>query len=716
MNENTNLIDEHNENLTPVKTLSPFKRMVLSIGTLPSAFYDTMTYYEALVWLYKYLNDTVIPTINNNGEAVEELQEAFITLETFISEYFDNLDVQQEINNKLDAMAEDGSLTTLIKAYVDPIYEAYEQEIDGKVDDIEDAVDAQNVEIYNFKNTINGEINEINTKVNNATSGSPLAASSTAGMTDTSRIYVNTTDGKWYYYDGDSWEIGGTYESTSDSSRLDYVNALLNNYGIDVYISLTGTSVTLPLYIEGGKSYKIYRLEGADAITGQIFIEGHNTESSAVPQFAQGVYTFSPVYSGYLRFYNASSATGTLGFRIMGEFDDVKEQAESSYNYINGYTIDEVGTTKIYVHTGDKIKLNVASNTIQTNMMVDPYVAGDEYLTIGTGSGTYYFTAPKNGYLKLQSTATSISAKLFVLNGIAQELENQTYFYTVDKNGDGDYTSFTAMETALANDFTNKVVYVRNGEYDILEELGGSAFLATIVDPVNTNWRDVCKLVPPNTHIIGLGNATLKFAPADNVIGSNAMANLFSPLNISYSCTIENINVYGKNCRYAIHDESSGQSTYNNTIHKYINVRATKEHGTYGNVQCFGSGLARNCYWTFDNCTFKSDRDNIWTVHTCTSQATDRASITLNNCVIANLDETGMTNTESVQFISSGAESHLSTLNIVHINNSYVTGKIALIGDSGVTQKYQLTSLKNTSHGITVQSDLINNYIPEEYN
>lgn len=43
--------------------------------------------------------------------------------------------------------------------------------------------------------------------------GSPLTASSTSDMTDTDRVYVNTTDGKWYYYDGDSWEIGGTYNS-----------------------------------------------------------------------------------------------------------------------------------------------------------------------------------------------------------------------------------------------------------------------------------------------------------------------------------------------------------------------------------------------------------------------------------------------------------------------------------------------------------------------
>ena len=43
--------------------------------------------------------------------------------------------------------------------------------------------------------------------------GSPLTATSTAGMTDTDKIYVNTTDGKWYYYNGAEWTEGGIYNS-----------------------------------------------------------------------------------------------------------------------------------------------------------------------------------------------------------------------------------------------------------------------------------------------------------------------------------------------------------------------------------------------------------------------------------------------------------------------------------------------------------------------
>ena len=52
-------------------------------------------------------------------------------------------------------------------------------------------------------------------------SGSPLVASSISGMTDTSRVYVNTSDGKWYYYDGSAWTVGGTYQASEVANLTD---------------------------------------------------------------------------------------------------------------------------------------------------------------------------------------------------------------------------------------------------------------------------------------------------------------------------------------------------------------------------------------------------------------------------------------------------------------------------------------------------------------
>lgn len=109
-----------NLNLHTIDTVdvSPFKKLVMTIGELPTSFVESMTYYEALAWFVKYLQTVIIPTVNNNAEAIEELQDLFTTLYNYVHDYFANLDVQEEINNKLDEMAEDGTLADIIAAYI----------------------------------------------------------------------------------------------------------------------------------------------------------------------------------------------------------------------------------------------------------------------------------------------------------------------------------------------------------------------------------------------------------------------------------------------------------------------------------------------------------------------------------------------------------------------------------------------------------------------
>lgn len=99
--------------------LPPFKRMCVTIGNLPTSFMESMSYYEALQWLYNYLDKEVIPAINTEGEAITELQAAMITLKDYVDNYFENLDIQTEIDNKLDEMAESGELADIIAQYLE---------------------------------------------------------------------------------------------------------------------------------------------------------------------------------------------------------------------------------------------------------------------------------------------------------------------------------------------------------------------------------------------------------------------------------------------------------------------------------------------------------------------------------------------------------------------------------------------------------------------
>lgn len=181
--------------LKPIINLNPFARFCCTIGNLPSSYMASLTYEEQLMWFCDFLQNTVIPAVNNNAECVKELQELYVKLKNYVDNYFKNLDVQEEINNKLDSMVEDGQLTTLISNYLNPF------------------IDSQNSIIENFTQDINQEVEEISRKTNALANGSPLVANSIGEMTDQTRVYLNTTNGHIYYYNGNTWTDIGLYQS-----------------------------------------------------------------------------------------------------------------------------------------------------------------------------------------------------------------------------------------------------------------------------------------------------------------------------------------------------------------------------------------------------------------------------------------------------------------------------------------------------------------------
>ena len=66
--------------------------------------------------------------------------------------------------------------------------------------------------------------------------GSPLVASQASDMTDETKVYVYTgnedgyTYGDWYYFDGEDWVVGGTYNSmVIDYATDSEVESVLNS-------------------------------------------------------------------------------------------------------------------------------------------------------------------------------------------------------------------------------------------------------------------------------------------------------------------------------------------------------------------------------------------------------------------------------------------------------------------------------------------------------
>jgi len=107
---------DDNNNIKYTPNVPPFLRYCSAI--IPAAFDDSLSYYEALCALYKWIQDNTVDIINNNAKVTQYYIDLVKDLKSYVEHYFDNLDVQDEINNKLDAMVKDGTLQTLLANYL----------------------------------------------------------------------------------------------------------------------------------------------------------------------------------------------------------------------------------------------------------------------------------------------------------------------------------------------------------------------------------------------------------------------------------------------------------------------------------------------------------------------------------------------------------------------------------------------------------------------
>ena len=263
---------------------------------IPLAFDESMSYYETLCGLLKYMQDTMIPALNNNADAIAELQALQTQLQEYVDNYFDNLDVQEEINNKLDEMAKDGSLSSLIERYVDPYFDYF-----------------------------NDRINQQNDLINSVVSGNPKGVYPTyadlvSANPDHDYIYIVTENGNWYYYStlSSSWTSGGTYQSSmiADGS----ITPQQTNF-----LSLSGENKFLP------------RQTTENGITVSYDYESFKTSISGTSSVATTRYLL-------LKTYLTAGVWSIRAFDYTGVKNSIYGYTESDYNNQNwGTNIGLIG-------------------------------------------------------------------------------------------------------------------------------------------------------------------------------------------------------------------------------------------------------------------------------------------------------------------------------------------------------------------------------------
>ena len=248
--------------------LTPFKSwLLLQINTwgqnnfpFVESDFDELTNYGMMLKMMGALND-VISNENEVEQDMTNLFNAFIELQSYVNNYFNNLDIQEEINKKLDEMAEDGSLTSLIKGYIDPIQTT-------------------------FENRVNASLSSMQSQIDGVASGSPKGVYATKSALSTADpdhdfIYLVTADGKWYYYDESEsdWVAGGVYQSTGvidDEITYDKLNySIKNDYYVNDYLN-NKDSIVLDLKSDDFANGYIDSETGVEHLGNQKYILSRN--------------------------------------------------------------------------------------------------------------------------------------------------------------------------------------------------------------------------------------------------------------------------------------------------------------------------------------------------------------------------------------------------------------------------------------------------------
>lgn len=120
-------------NFTPTlgdyKDLQPFRFWCQKV--LPLVYDDSLSYYELLCKVVDYLNKTMEDVGTLEGD-VTNLHKAYEQLQDYVNNYFNTLDVQEEINNKLDLMANNGTLNILLQMHARMVLPS--NDVSGKTD------------------------------------------------------------------------------------------------------------------------------------------------------------------------------------------------------------------------------------------------------------------------------------------------------------------------------------------------------------------------------------------------------------------------------------------------------------------------------------------------------------------------------------------------------------------------------------------------------
>ena len=373
---------------------------------LPTIYDDSLSYMELLNKVVYALN-LAVEDVGTVEENVQALLDAFNELQQYTNDYFDNLDVQEEINNKLENMANSGQLEALF-----PLFKSDNIEIDAEI-------------VVNHWCDYN---NEVGYQIDGAVYiGNDLAIAYYSGDSDDGilkcfNIKTNTMEweqqiqgyhGNSLAYDGEYLYICGCYSVTdpaalistiikidpnNPSEVLAIINPPLPEGSSGIYSLAYGNDAFYGVCFRGttpGECNALYKFnkqltEIIDIIILEKYPSLNGTSSQGV-QLVIGNYCYTPVYSNKNTAIAIHSlTTGKLlalykikpvinGYRKVGEIESLIYNGEDIYftarmtnTGYSGHILSYIAKTPILTPCNIKYPVlpNVQDNYNQVNLTV----------------------------------------------------------------------------------------------------------------------------------------------------------------------------------------------------------------------------------------------------------------------------------------------------------------------------------------------------------
>lgn len=342
-----------NNNYTDMKNLTPFKLCVLQNFPFIEADFDAVTNYQLLCKVVEYLNK-VIDNNNKQNDNITQLEQNFITLYNFVNNYFNNLDVQEEINKKIDELITTGEFNSFLSGIYTP--EMFGAKGDGVTDDteaIQKALAFNNVNISKKYLITENLVLHSNLKI-------------FGGGTITKKVEFN-----------DSY-LNHCIFSCTDSNNIDINNIILMSNSLA--ISVHGCSnVNITNLIINSEKYSILISDSEKNESNGITISNIKLENDVTIISSDGIHVDGGCSNIYI--YNVSGTTGD-DFIALNAIEGIRKTIKnviidnikcSGYAGVRIYgqlncVIENVSINNSYINSNNGIRLTNIVGFIEINL------------------------------------------------------------------------------------------------------------------------------------------------------------------------------------------------------------------------------------------------------------------------------------------------------------------------------------------------------------